>query len=93
MFDSLAGAKVIALDINDQRLKFCKENLNTEYIINLSMENALERLVEITNGDMPTAVNWIKDFWRSPNNFIEHLYQTRMNFLLLVQVRLYLEKM
>ena len=36
MFAQIAGAKVIALDINDQRLQFCKESLKTEYIINAS---------------------------------------------------------
>jgi 2-desacetyl-2-hydroxyethyl bacteriochlorophyllide A dehydrogenase len=56
MFAQTAGAKVIALDINDQRLKFCKENLTTEYIINASGEDVIERLREITKGDMPTVV-------------------------------------
>jgi len=55
-FARLAGAHVIALDINDTRLKFCKDKLKAEYIINGSTENVIALLEEITNGDMPTVV-------------------------------------
>jgi 2-desacetyl-2-hydroxyethyl bacteriochlorophyllide A dehydrogenase len=51
-----AGAQVIALDINAERLSFCREQLNVAFTINAVQENALERLQEITNGDLPTAV-------------------------------------
>ncbi len=55
-FAKIAGAQVIALDINESRLQFCKENLQVNHIINGSKENITERLREITYGDMPTAV-------------------------------------
>ncbi|MCU0324230.1 MAG: zinc-binding alcohol dehydrogenase family protein [Spirosomaceae bacterium] len=55
-FARIAGAKVIALDINDNRLAFCKEKLGVEFVINGMTENVVERLSEITNGDMPTVV-------------------------------------
>lgn len=55
-FARIAGAKVIALDINDNRLAFCKEKLGVEFIINGITENVIERLAEITDGDMPTVV-------------------------------------
>jgi 2-desacetyl-2-hydroxyethyl bacteriochlorophyllide A dehydrogenase len=55
-FARIAGARVIAMDINDDRLQFCKNNLNVEHIINPSKHNVAERLMEITNGDMPTVV-------------------------------------
>lgn len=55
-FARMAGAKVIALDVNDTRLQFCKTRLNIPYTINALTENVAERLQEITNGDMPTVV-------------------------------------
>jgi 2-desacetyl-2-hydroxyethyl bacteriochlorophyllide A dehydrogenase len=55
-FAGIAGARVIALDINSQRLLFCKENLQVAHTINGATENVTERLKEITNGDMPTVV-------------------------------------
>ncbi|PZP44412.1 MAG: alcohol dehydrogenase [Pseudopedobacter saltans] len=55
-FARIAGGKVIVLDINDQRLQFCKDKLNVDFTINAIKEDVLSRLVEITNGDMPTVV-------------------------------------
>lgn len=55
-FARLAGAQVIALDINESRLKFCKEKLKVAYTVNGSATDPIERLKEITNGDMPTVV-------------------------------------
>lgn len=55
-FSLEAGAQVIVLDINEQRLQFCREKLGVVFTINASQEQALERLKEITDGDLPTAV-------------------------------------
>ena len=55
-FARIAGAQVIAMDVNDRRLAFCKKNLPVEYTINPSVEDPLKRLREITHGDMPTVV-------------------------------------
>jgi 2-desacetyl-2-hydroxyethyl bacteriochlorophyllide A dehydrogenase len=55
-FARIAGGKVIALDINDGRLNFCKEKIGVEYTINGLTENVTEKLAEITNGDMPTVI-------------------------------------
>ena len=55
-FARIAGGHVIAADINQQRLSFCKENLGVKHIINAVSENVVERLKEITNGDMPVVV-------------------------------------
>jgi threonine dehydrogenase-like Zn-dependent dehydrogenase len=52
----IAGGNVIALDINESRLAFCKEKLKVQHTINGSNSNVIERLKEITNGDMPTVV-------------------------------------
>ncbi len=55
-FARIAGGKVIMMDINDKRLAFCKNKLKVHHTINPVSENALEQLIEITNGDMPTVV-------------------------------------
>ena len=55
-FARIAGARVIALDINDTRLGFCRENLGVEFTVNALSADVVEQLMEITNGDMPTVV-------------------------------------
>jgi 2-desacetyl-2-hydroxyethyl bacteriochlorophyllide A dehydrogenase len=55
-FARIAGANVIALDINDGRLAFCREKLGVAHTINALSDNVLEKLAEITNGDMPTVI-------------------------------------
>ena len=52
----LAGAKVIAMDVNESRLGICQQNFGMEHTINPAKEDALERLKEITNGNMPNVV-------------------------------------
>ena len=55
-FARIAGAKVIALDLNEQRLAFCREKLGVSHTINGKTEDVVARLSEITHGDMPTVV-------------------------------------
>ena len=55
-FSRISGGQVIALDIDENRLKFCKEKLNVAHTINAFTDNITEKLLEITNGDMPTVV-------------------------------------
>jgi len=55
-FAKIAGAKVIALDVNDSRLTFCQEKLSVDFTINALSDNVLARLREITNNDMPTVI-------------------------------------
>jgi 2-desacetyl-2-hydroxyethyl bacteriochlorophyllide A dehydrogenase len=55
-FARIAGGVVIAADFNPQRLAFCKDNLKIAHTINVKDENMMERLKEITNGNMPTVV-------------------------------------
>jgi 2-desacetyl-2-hydroxyethyl bacteriochlorophyllide A dehydrogenase len=55
-FARIAGARVIAVDINEQRLQFCREKLNVEQTIHALSTDVSARLKEITNGDMPTVV-------------------------------------
>ncbi|HEX8024047.1 zinc-binding alcohol dehydrogenase family protein [Mucilaginibacter sp.] len=55
-FARIAGGRVIAMDLNAGRLKFCSDKLKVDHTINVSTENAFERLAAITQGDMPTVV-------------------------------------
>lgn len=55
-FARIAGAKVIALDVNTERLKFCTEKLQVPHIINAMDASVTAQLKAITNGDMPTVV-------------------------------------
>jgi len=54
-FARAAGAKVIALDFNQDRLRFCKENLKIDHVINAT-DDVLKQLSSITNGEMPSVV-------------------------------------
>ena len=51
----IAGAKVIALDMNDQRLQYAKEKIGVDHIVNVA-NDPLKQIEEITNGDLCTAV-------------------------------------
>lgn len=55
-FARIAGGRVIALDLNPLRLRFCKEKLGVEHTVNALDSDVFEQLQEITNGDMPTVV-------------------------------------
>ena len=55
-FARIAGGKVIALDVNDGRLQFCKDELKVEHTINALAADVTEQLREITDGNMPTLV-------------------------------------
>jgi 2-desacetyl-2-hydroxyethyl bacteriochlorophyllide A dehydrogenase len=72
-FAKIAGAKVIAMDVNDQRLLFCSEHLNVAYTINAIKENVTERLMEITNGEMPTVVIDATGNLKAINNAFQYM--------------------
>jgi 2-desacetyl-2-hydroxyethyl bacteriochlorophyllide A dehydrogenase len=55
-FARIKGATVVAMDINEKRLRFCANNLKIQHTINARNENVLEQLREITSGDMATVV-------------------------------------
>jgi 2-desacetyl-2-hydroxyethyl bacteriochlorophyllide A dehydrogenase len=55
-FARIAGGQVIAMDINEQRLEFCREKLQVAHTINAATEDVTKRLQHITNNDMPTVV-------------------------------------
>lgn len=55
-FARIAGGRVIAMDINEDRLAFCRNSLNVPFTVNAMTESAFDVIREITNGDMPTVV-------------------------------------
>lgn len=72
-FARIEGAQVIALDINEQRLTFCKDKLKVSHTINGATENVLERLQQITNGDMPTVVIDATGSLKAINNAFQYM--------------------
>ena len=55
-FARIAGGNVIALDINDSRLAFCKEKLGVAHTINALTEDVAATLAILTDGEMPTVI-------------------------------------
>lgn len=55
-FARIAGGQVIALDINADRLAFCRDRLNVPYTVNAGVDDAMTVIRDITKGEMPTVV-------------------------------------
>ena len=72
-FARIAGAHVIALDVNDSRLAFCRKKLGVDNTINALSDNINERLSEITGGDMPTVIIDATGNLRAINNAFSYL--------------------
>ena len=72
-FARIAGAKVIALDVNGERLKFCKEKLQVPHIINAMDVDVMAQLKSITNGDMPTVVIDASGNLKAINNAFQYM--------------------
>ncbi len=72
-FARIAGAKVIAMDVNESRLEFCTNKLKVDFTINPLKENAMEKLQQITNGDMPTVVIDATGNLKAINNAFQYL--------------------
>lgn len=72
-FARLAGAHVIAMDTNPQRLSSCREKKYAAFTINPRDGDARERVSEITGGDMATLVVDATGSQAAINNGIEYL--------------------
>lgn len=55
VFARIAGAKVIVLDVNAQRLEFCKKTMGVDETIVLS-DNVIDDLRRVTDGSLPDVV-------------------------------------
>jgi len=54
-FAQIAGAEVIALDMNKKRLDYAKDVIGADHIV-LAGDDAIQNISDITNGDMASAV-------------------------------------
>jgi len=72
-FARIAGGTVIALDINEGRLAFCREKLGVAHTINALASDVLEQLQAITNGDMPTVVIDATGSLKAINNSFQYM--------------------
>ncbi len=55
IFAKYAGAQVIAMDINEERLVFCKTWAGADYTVN-ALEQPREKIGRFTNDEFPTTV-------------------------------------
>jgi 2-desacetyl-2-hydroxyethyl bacteriochlorophyllide A dehydrogenase len=72
-FARIAGGKVIALDINEKRLQFCKDKLKVEHTINALATDIPQQLLDSTNGDMPTVVIDATGNLKAINNSFQYM--------------------
>jgi len=56
-FAKIAGAQVIVVDVNDDRLQFCTTNVGIEHAINPLKQDVMVSLNQITSNDMPTVAH------------------------------------
>lgn len=55
-FARIAGGRVIAMDVSEGRLSFCRQQFGIEHTINPLQGNAVEQLRALTNNDMASIV-------------------------------------
>ena len=72
-FVKLAGGNVIVIDVNESRLNFCKEQLGVQHIIDPMKETTMEKLGQITNGDMPTIIMDASGNLNAINNAFQYM--------------------
>lgn len=75
-FARIAGGHVIAADVNEERLAFCRDNLHIPYTLNAKDASFTDRLKEITGGDMPTVVIDATGNLHAINNAFQYLAHT-----------------
>lgn len=75
-FAKIAGAKVIALDVNERRLAFCKDQFGVDYTLNALDPEVREQVREITAGDMPTVVIDATGSQQAINNAFDFMAHT-----------------
>ncbi|MBA9027415.1 zinc-binding alcohol dehydrogenase family protein [Peribacillus huizhouensis] len=70
----LTGATVIAMDVNEDRLTFCKQWAGVDHIVH-AQKNPIDRVKDFTNGEFPTVVfdaTGNKSSMMSAFNFVSH---------------------
>ena len=72
-FARIAGAHVIVVDVNDDRLQFCTTHVGVEHTINPLKQDVMESLKQITSNNMPTVVIDATGNLRAINNAFAYL--------------------
>jgi 2-desacetyl-2-hydroxyethyl bacteriochlorophyllide A dehydrogenase len=72
-FAKIAGGNVIALDINERRLEFCRTQLNVQHTINAGTEDVLTKLSDLTKNDMTTVVIDATGSLKAINNAFQYM--------------------
>jgi len=72
-FARIAGAEVIAMDVNEKRLAFCKERLGVRHTVQALAADVKEQLLEMTNGDMPGSVIDATGNLKAINNAFQYM--------------------
>jgi alcohol dehydrogenase len=76
-FVRLAGATSIVLDLNEQRLDFCKTTMGVNHTVTFRGDGTeIERLKEITSGTLPTVVIDATGSARSMSNALNYVAHT-----------------
>lgn len=72
-FARIAGGQVIVMDINENRLQFCKEKLGITHVVNAAAADVTEQLQQITGNDMPTVVIDATGSLKAINNAFQYM--------------------
>lgn len=72
-FARIEGAKVIALDVNDSRLQFCRDHKMAHSTLNATSGNIVEQLMDISNGDMISVVIDATGNLKAINNSFQYM--------------------
>jgi 2-desacetyl-2-hydroxyethyl bacteriochlorophyllide A dehydrogenase len=75
-FAKIAGANVIAMDVNAERLAFSSEKIGIKNQINPKEDDAHQKLLAMTNGDMPSVIFDATGSLKAINNSFEYLSHT-----------------
>ena len=76
-FVRLSGATSIVLDINEQRLDFCKTTMGVNHTVTFRGDGSeLERLKELTDGALPTVVIDATGSAKSMSNALNYVAHT-----------------
>jgi 2-desacetyl-2-hydroxyethyl bacteriochlorophyllide A dehydrogenase len=73
LFAQLAGAEVVLMDTNDERLQFCRNHFAVSHTINPLQQDAIDMLKEFTTGDMPSVVIDATGSQRAINNAFAYM--------------------
>jgi 2-desacetyl-2-hydroxyethyl bacteriochlorophyllide A dehydrogenase len=72
-FARIAGAHVIVVDVNDDRLQVCTTHVGVEHTINPLKQDVMGALKQITNNNMPTVVMDATGNLKAINNAFAYL--------------------